>query len=508
MPLPSNFFKCPPLTAAERQHFKQLGIAAAYEVAEKTQLRGGPITWELNSDEGDLRIYKGVDPNIPLGSSGSTAFASSIEVVGTMDEAIDLFRSQTTEQAKEYCRRFGNLLTDAVNLYSIVPATDSDQREMIGISWRSFKAAIDKVVAPRDACILDVHHAFQFNGRRVWVRLLKSVELACCPDLQAQLGFVRMHHEITGHIFMESTKPGYLHIGYIAQTDVKGVAGDWAGWLVDMSMKKRCRNLSDIDRFLRENRLSKTPFMTTTELMPITTSKRCFLCVRRFGPLGKRLNCLKCGEVHCRRCIQAWHVKNRGFDAIAEVCNKCALGGPASDGDDAKSQRWRKSTDDARVDSSTDFMTSDGGSSCREYIRSQRHVASDVGSSSSTGWDDEANRSRRRHGSKGSSVVTKSQRRFSHEAGHDVRSQRQLHESIEATDVQSQRYDGRLPFGACDSRTMHCVTSRTPNPQSKTFMATPKHNNASLNDFELRIAPSAWRTPRHGERNDVIRLGV
>ncbi|KAG9401366.1 hypothetical protein AC1031_009231 [Aphanomyces cochlioides] len=97
--LPAIFFHCPPLTRDES--YKQQGIAAEYEVVAKTQRYSGPIHWQLNSDEGELKIYKGMDPSQPATSSNSTLFMATIEVVGTMGEVVDLFRSQSNEQAKD-----------------------------------------------------------------------------------------------------------------------------------------------------------------------------------------------------------------------------------------------------------------------------------------------------------------------------------------------------------------------------------------------------------------------
>ncbi|CAK4228712.1 unnamed protein product [Aphanomyces euteiches] len=328
--LPPNFFHCPPLKRDEKERIRQFGIAAAYEIAEKTQLPD-----------------QGMNPSATPGATGATAYFSTIEVVGSMNEVFDLFRSQTTDEAKEYCRRFGKTLIDAVNLYSIVPATPEAPHEMIGVSWRAFKGSVDKVVKLRDACIVDVHHAFEFKGRKVWVRCMKSYDMACCPDLQDELGYVRMTIHLTGHVFWDSEKPGYLNVAYILQSDVKGT--------------KRCRNLTDIDRFLRENRLSKTPFLNLEDLKPSTLTGTCFLCRRRFGTFSKKLNCTKCGEVCCRRCIQLWNVKNRGFDAQALVCNKCALGNP----DDFKGSRWWNEGSNSYGVTSSD---SDGGSGGLDYV--------------------------------------------------------------------------------------------------------------------------------------------
>ncbi|KAH9160472.1 hypothetical protein LEN26_001833 [Aphanomyces euteiches] len=327
--LPPNFFHCPPLKRDEKERIRQFGIAAAYEIAEKTQLTGGPIKWELDSDEHDLQLYKGMNPSATPGATGATAYFSTIEVVGSMNEVFDLFRSQTTDDAKEYCRRFGKTLIDAVNLYSIVPATPEAPHEMIGVSWRAFKGSVYKVVKLR---------------RKVWVRCMKSYDMACCPDLQDELGYVRMTRATS------FGSPRSL-----------GTVGDYAKWIVDISVKKRCRNLTDIDRFLRENRLSKTPFLNLEDLKPSTFAGTCFLCRRRFGTFSKKLNCTKCGEVCCRRCIQLWNVKNRGFDAQALVCNKCALGNP----DDFKGSRWWNEGSNSYGVTSSD---SDGGSGGLDYV--------------------------------------------------------------------------------------------------------------------------------------------
>ncbi|CAK4071705.1 unnamed protein product, partial [Aphanomyces euteiches] len=332
-PLPPNFFHCPPLSRDEKQRFKEQGIAAAYELAENTQLKGGPIKWELDSNEHDLKIYMGKVAGTKYAAFSATPCLSTIEIMGTMTEVFDLFRSQTTEEAKDYCRRFGKVLEDAVNLYSIVPVTPETPHEMVGISWRGFKPSVDKLVMRRDACLLDVHHAFEFNGKHVWVRCLKSVALSCCPQLP---GYVRMTHHCSGHIFSESDKPGYIDVSFIVHADAGGSVGDYASWIVDMTSRKRCRNLTDIDRFLRENRMSKTPFLKADKTKPVTLASSCYLCTRRFGPLSKKTNCLTCGEVCCRRCIRLWDVKNRGFDAQASVCTKCALGKP----DNQKPSVW------------------------------------------------------------------------------------------------------------------------------------------------------------------------
>ncbi|CAK4686787.1 unnamed protein product, partial [Aphanomyces euteiches] len=167
---PPNFFHCPPLGRSERELFKELAIASAHELAEKSQLIGGPIQWELDSNERNVRVYAGKVAESKHDAFVATPFLSTIEVMGTMTEVFDLFRSQTTEEAKEYRRRFEKVTDDTINLYSIVPATSQTPEEMVGISWQGYKHSMDSFLLRRDACLLVVHHAFEFNGKPVWVR--------------------------------------------------------------------------------------------------------------------------------------------------------------------------------------------------------------------------------------------------------------------------------------------------------------------------------------------------
>ncbi|CAK4546414.1 unnamed protein product, partial [Aphanomyces euteiches] len=80
--------------------------------AKKAQISGGPMQWELDSNEHDLKLYVS---NVAEGGCSSTPYLSTITVMGTMSEVLDLFRFQTTEEAKEYCRRFGTVSDDAVD---------------------------------------------------------------------------------------------------------------------------------------------------------------------------------------------------------------------------------------------------------------------------------------------------------------------------------------------------------------------------------------------------------
>ncbi|RHY22103.1 hypothetical protein DYB32_010342, partial [Aphanomyces invadans] len=258
----------------------------------KAQLRGGCVPWTLMSDEADAKIYKAFDE-----SNGSTLHCGVTQVVGTIEEVAALFKTETTEDAKEYCRRFGNRLLDAVVLYNVKPSSADTPLEKVGISWRAFKSPGGKIILNRDTCVLENYGS--------------------------------------GHVVVESkTRPGYLDITYVTHVDVSLGKSEWVldavlrqkSWLADISMKKRCRNVAKIDQFLRENRLSQSRLLQCDAMVPVASCRKCFLCQSNFGPWKKRWNCLKCGQVVCTGCSRLWQLV--GGDSSrrkpARFCTMCS----------------------------------------------------------------------------------------------------------------------------------------------------------------------------------------
>ncbi|KAF0719973.1 Aste57867_667 [Aphanomyces stellatus] len=333
LPLPQDFFQCPRLTPLEIEQLTQHAVQSAMDVVRKTHLNG-TIQWTLRNDDDDgLCIYKGDDP---AAKPGATLFMSVIEVPGTLDEVIELFSTRTTAQIKAHMQRFGNQLLDAVKLYSIVEPTAASPTEMIGMTWRAYKGLMSMVVAKRDACLLECNHAFTLDGRQGWVASTKSIQLSCCPELTHLGGFIRLLNYGSGHVFLESeTRPGYIEMRYVAQLDLRGVAYDYVSdtvlhrraWLTDINLAKRCRNLRDIDLFLREDRLRRGDLLDDHQLVPKASRAHCFICTVRFGWTHHKSNCMKCGEVVCSKCNHEWTLTSDGdMQRHFKACTKCAAG--------------------------------------------------------------------------------------------------------------------------------------------------------------------------------------
>ncbi|KAF0700811.1 Aste57867_8662 [Aphanomyces stellatus] len=325
LPLPPNFFKCPPLTTDETERLKQQAYATAMDVVQKSLIQpSDTLTWSLLSNDNGLKIYRGKDSRGDAVDHLKLSVGVA-EIAGTIEEVVELFRNDTTEHAKEYVNRFGKGLLDSANLYTLVEPSEVHPNESVTINWMALKSPLKAVVMERDCCYLEGHYQFEINGKRGWVRSLKSLNLMCCPDMQHALGLVRMIQMGTGHVFLESDRPGYMRIAYVVHADFKGAATEWA---IDKAVKRRCTSLLDIDTFLRENRLAQGHFLSGDQLVPKDTRRQCFLCQKKFGVFVSKSNCVKCGEVFCGACNHAWTVKVCGIPTRIDACTKCALVAP------------------------------------------------------------------------------------------------------------------------------------------------------------------------------------
>ncbi|KAG9398418.1 hypothetical protein AC1031_014605 [Aphanomyces cochlioides] len=316
-PLPPDYFKCPPLSQRDIDHFIDIGRQSMEALVKKADLFGGTYDWKLLKDESELKIYKGHSA-----TEDSVLHCGVMQVVGDLDENMALHRDDTTEQAREYIRRFGRLYADAVNLYTVVPRHPDRPNDAMQIKWFLAKNLLDGVVARRDFVMLESEYEFQVDGKRAWVRSYRSIELAAVPDMRKELNCIRACMHDTGFIVVESDRPGYLDVTYLADLDIKGHA---PAWIVDQTLKFWLRSMHDIDRFMRENRLSRSQFLAKDQLCPLYACRSCALCRRKFGPLRKKTHCQKCGEVLCTSCNRLWNVNINGIDAQVRACVTCSL---------------------------------------------------------------------------------------------------------------------------------------------------------------------------------------
>ncbi|CAK4076459.1 unnamed protein product [Aphanomyces euteiches] len=319
-PLPANFFRCPPLKAEEKERILKSGESTSADMVMYSRVTGGPIKWNLSVDEASMKIYKGEDPSAP---PGVVAYLGVTEVMATIDEVVNLFRTDTTEEYQEYCKMFMKDLLDGQILYTLRKRTPENPHHLAAIKWFAIASPIPGITKARDWCFLETQHDFELDGRKGWTRAFKSLNMACCPDLQHSLGLVRGIHYRTGFCFLESDRPGYLEAHQLAQIDIRGKMVDM---VIDLGMRRRLKIMKELDTFLRQKRLALGTFVELSALVPKESRSKCFVCQRKFGAFSKKWNCRKCCEVVCRRCSQTWEVSIAGAIVERRVCTACSTG--------------------------------------------------------------------------------------------------------------------------------------------------------------------------------------
>ncbi|CAK4663319.1 unnamed protein product [Aphanomyces euteiches] len=197
------------LSPRKVQDIYDTALTCVSTVISYANFKKGPITWSLESTQGDYRLYKGIEPAPYTKSASSGLFCSTMEICGTLDEVMEHFRTNTTEKAQELARRIGKKAIDSIILATLPPPRNSSIEDVV-IRWNLGKTVLDHLARKRDMCVVECGYSFEVNGRRGWVRASQSIKVDSCPDLEATMGYVRMENRGSGLVFVESDRPGRL----------------------------------------------------------------------------------------------------------------------------------------------------------------------------------------------------------------------------------------------------------------------------------------------------------
>ncbi|KAH9135296.1 hypothetical protein AeRB84_019227 [Aphanomyces euteiches] len=325
-PVPANFFRCPPLSPDEYAQLLTKSSANAIDLIKHCDIEGrGPLDWTLESDTRDLRIFTANDPSLP---PHVLSYAGVVEVQASLLEVASLFQTHTTDMYRDFRRRFARDLVDGQNLYVLEQPSLAHPLKAVNIKWTVNEMPGGGLIRHRDWCFLESMHEFELNGRRGWVRAIYSTQLRCCPDLEATLGTIRGFFYRSGHVFIETDRPGILRGTLLFQASLNGgfEKGHVPTWVVKAGVRRRIRGLSDIHDFIREKRLSQGGILDSWELVDKSARSRCYLCSKKFNTFVRKTRCRKCGEVVCHSCCKKWTISVGGIETPIRACSACSLG--------------------------------------------------------------------------------------------------------------------------------------------------------------------------------------
>ncbi|KAF0691334.1 Aste57867_17422 [Aphanomyces stellatus] len=324
MPVSADFFTCPPLSLAQIDYIKDVAAQVCREVVDHACVDASPIQWTLVANETYGQMYRGRDPTAPAGVV--SYLAESTLHNATLDDMSTLFYASSTPAYKEYIKTYYDELRDGAKLYEVV----AGRRHSVSVNWLMQETPTRGVVFKnRDWCFVESQdHVVMPDGRRAWVRSFRSIQLACCPNLQATLGYVRADHYRSGTCYIETDMPGVLTVRQLLQVQLNGDLGtNMSDYVVQRGFKTRVKAMAHrVDRGLLAHRLSRSSFVVYDSILMAPRRRHCRACDRAFGLLVRRRQCQKCAEVVCNAdgCSAVWDVSIGGRLAPRRICTFCS----------------------------------------------------------------------------------------------------------------------------------------------------------------------------------------
>ncbi|OQR99691.1 hypothetical protein THRCLA_06416 [Thraustotheca clavata] len=331
LPLPPNFFPSPKLQPLHRANL----ITKAHEVVQDTvknimEIVKNPVAKVLvnKATRCTANLHDGYDlkDNSLIGVVGVT------QIHATFDEIAEFYDTSSPRKLRLYASVAGQAILDKCTLYTLVDKGSDLHRPLtsVKIQWSVMECPswAKAMTLKRDACYLEclsenfLEDPKTNKLRRAWVRVLHSVDLPCCPSLQASHNFVRGYLVRSGQVFVESDTPGVLDFywSYIA---------DPSGLLPRLIQKEALRRLVgqilNLEQHFCHERISRymaeQPICQPRKHAPKTSF--CERCDKKFGSMSTKTQCHKCGWIVCKRCVRTWSLNIEGDHVSTPICTHC-----------------------------------------------------------------------------------------------------------------------------------------------------------------------------------------
>ncbi|KAL3664852.1 hypothetical protein V7S43_010030 [Phytophthora oleae] len=327
LPLPDDFFPVPQLSTKENKYLLGLAKHACKEVVYYSRKNDGPMKWLHLSSEDGVDVFQGVDNSggstTQQDSKALTYLRGSCKIHATIDEISDFFKLDTSEKLSGFAQTVGKDLLDQKTLLTLATPTPDNPKHYVAVKWSAVESP-SKLARNRDFCYIECHDEFIDTNtkRRGWVRSIHSIRLPFCPPLNRSHGLVRGSFYRSGFIFTESAEKGCVDAVHTLHVDIKGNAPNW---LKIMVMKRRIKNIAEVDRHFQLQRLTQERLLGDLELQAKERVTRCQLCETRFGIFHRRRLCRKCGKVVCNPCGNEFLLDYAGVGPKkVRICVECS----------------------------------------------------------------------------------------------------------------------------------------------------------------------------------------
>ncbi|ETW07086.1 hypothetical protein, variant 1 [Aphanomyces invadans] len=341
LPLPDNFFACPRLTTGEVDMLTVVAARTTKQVIKHACVQAkSRIRWSQYSRHHDrgLDTYIGEDPSAPL---GVVSCLIQSQIHATLDDVANIHYCANTTKYKEFIRTFFDD-KDGIQLYTLARPTTEQPRRYVGVNWamsndsgilsrkrdwcyvevrtRSFVVIPPALIA----CLVQSHDDAVIDGKRAWVRSLRSIQLSCCPDLRTAKGFIRAEHYRSGVVYVETDVPGVLDVRQLHQVALNGTLSKlYLGRHIALAVSRR-RSRCMVTRVQQV----LTTIHLSMALKPNATSFLCTLCNGHFR--RSHQFCCHCHKNLGRQCTRRGtasldHTNRNGSSVLCMSCAEHSL---------------------------------------------------------------------------------------------------------------------------------------------------------------------------------------
>ncbi|KAG9406450.1 hypothetical protein AC1031_002769 [Aphanomyces cochlioides] len=255
-------------------------------------------------------------------------FLGTTRIESTLDEIRAIFTSLTTSDVRLLIEKhFPNLL-DAVCLYNITDPSANISHYAVTINWALLSSPLRGVIVKnRDWCYVEHYQDVVIDGKKGWLRVMKHVDIAACPDLEDKYGIIRGHMLLAGFIYLETDRPNIIQVFELHHNDPRGqldmsMIGDF---MITKAADIRYHSMSTMQININSHRLSSLEYLPVHSLAPKHSRAKCAVCLRTFGAFSRKSNCRRCGEVVCRKvCSRMWSLIKSGIRIRVRICHQCS----------------------------------------------------------------------------------------------------------------------------------------------------------------------------------------
>ncbi|KDO18396.1 hypothetical protein SPRG_16216 [Saprolegnia parasitica CBS 223.65] len=330
LPLPPDFFHCPPLSASERQAFVNQAHHICFLTARNAvsiAAKGPPTKVLVHAQtKRRLQIYHGND----VLDATLDGVVGVTQVHASWDEVGDFYNLSSAESVATFGKVFAHSTADRCSLYTLRRSTKRPLK-YAGISWIAMDCP-SPFLKRRDSCVLEAIREYEMQCpetkavRRCWVRALHSLELDCCPSLEQSHKMVRGRLVRSGHVFMETDRPGVLNYFVVYIGEAYGAV---PRFVQQSCLQRMLPPMLRLEPHLQRQRLAF--YFLHHPMHPIRVARRkaaeCGCCRTAFSVFsGPKTMCQVCEETICKSCHLSVRIDLHQSTVTVMVCTTCYTG--------------------------------------------------------------------------------------------------------------------------------------------------------------------------------------